>query len=227
MLMIHRNHDRGAVDLGWLKSQHSFSFGSWYNPDYMGVSVLRVINEDRVKPNTGFGRHAHDNMEILTYVLSGQLTHQDSMGNKGHIKAGEWQLMSAGSGITHSEMNETDEPVHFLQIWLFPNVKNAEPTYQQTYKNPFETPNQWQLIVSPSQESPLQIRQDARVFAIALNAGQTSQMTPTKNTNYLHVIKGHVMLNGESLQSGDAIAFNGLGKLEASEDSHLIWFDLP
>ncbi|MGO3858578.1 MAG: pirin family protein [Neisseriaceae bacterium] len=227
MLMIHRNPQRGAVDLGWLQSQHSFSFGSWYNPDYMGVSVLRVINEDRVKPHTGFGRHGHDNMEILTYVLSGRLTHQDSMGNKGYINAGEWQLMSAGSGVTHSEMNDADEPVHFLQIWLFPNVKNAEPTYQQAYVNPFETPNQWHNIVSPGADSPLLIRQDAYVSALVLEAGKHSQTTPNLGTSYIHVIKGQITLNGEPLHSGDAVALNGPADISASEDSHLIWFDMP
>ncbi|MBP6117245.1 MAG: pirin family protein [Neisseriaceae bacterium] len=227
MLMIHRNHHRGAVDLGWLQSQHSFSFGSWHHPDYMGVSALRVINEDRVKPQTGFGQHGHDNMEILTYVLSGRLTHQDSMGNKGHINAGEWQLMSAGRGITHSEMNDTDEPVHFLQIWLFPNVRNAEPTYQQAYLNPFEAPNQWHQVVTPDDQGPLHIRQNAYVSVLALNAGQESQATPTLTTSYIHVIKGEVTLNGERLHSGDAVALNEAAHLSASEDSHIIWFDLP
>lgn len=227
MLMIHRSQNRGAVDLGWLKSQHSFSFGSWHNPDYMGVSALRVINEDRVEPHTGFGRHGHDNMEILTYVLSGRLTHQDSMGNKGQINTGEWQLMSAGSGITHSEMNEADEPVHFLQIWLFPNVKNAEPTYQQAYLNPDETPNQWHTVVSPGAESPLSIRQNAYVSALALKAGHSCRTEPKLNTSYVHVIKGKVRLNGECLYGGDGVALEGSANIDADENSHLIWFDMP
>ncbi|MBP6562674.1 MAG: pirin family protein [Neisseriaceae bacterium] len=227
MLSIHHDHQRGAVDLGWLKSQHSFSFGSWHHPDYMGVSVLRVINEDRVQAHTGFGRHAHENMEILTYVLSGRLTHQDSMGNKGHIKAGEWQLMSAGSGITHSEMNDTDETVHFLQIWLYPNVQNAEPSYQQAYCSPFATPNQWQAIVSPTQDTPLSIRQHAYVSALALNAGHDSRTAPKLGTSYIHLIEGEVVLNGQTLHGGDAATLSGPADIHAVTDSHMIWFDLP
>lgn len=227
MLQVHSHQNRGTVDLGWLQSQHSFSFGSWHHPDYMGVSALRVINEDRVQANTGFGRHAHDNMEILTYVLSGCLSHQDSMGNKGQIKAGEWQLMSAGSGITHSEMNDTDEPVHFLQIWLYPNVQNAEPTYQQAYLNPWDAPKQWQTIVSPTQETPLQIRQQAYVSALVLPAGQDSRTEPKLGTSYVHVIDGDVTLNDTRLGSGDAAILSESAHIYAQADSHLLWFDLP
>ena len=133
---LHRSENRGHVQAGWLDTYHSFSFGSWYNPKYMGVSALRVINDDTIAAHNGFGAHPHDNMEILTCVLDGTISHKDSMGNEGQIHAGEWQLMSAGTGITHSEMNSHDNAVHLLQIWIQPNVQNAEPTYQQIQLNP-------------------------------------------------------------------------------------------
>ncbi len=125
---LHRSEDRGHVQAGWLDTRHSFSFGSWQHPKYMGVSALRVINDDHIAGNQGFGAHPHDNMEILTCVLSGTISHKDSMGNEGDIKAGEWQLMSAGTGVRHSEMNRYDDPVHLLQIWVIPNVQDAKPS---------------------------------------------------------------------------------------------------
>ena len=128
---LHRSEDRGHVKAGWLESKHSFSFGSWYNPDLMGIGSLRVINDDIIAAQNGFGTHPHNNMEILTCVLKGTISHQDSMGNQSQIHAGEWQLMSAGTGIQHSEINQNNEAVHLLQIWIIPNVQNTEPTYQQ------------------------------------------------------------------------------------------------
>ena len=128
---LHPSENRGHVKMGWLESKHSFSFGSWYNPKYMGVSALRVINDDLIAAHNGFGTHPHDNMEILTCVLKGTISHKDSMRNEGGISAGEWQLMSAGTGVQHSEINQGDEPVHLLQIWIIPNERNAEPNYQQ------------------------------------------------------------------------------------------------
>ena len=151
---LHRSEDRGHVKMGWLDTKHSFSFGNWYNPKYMGVSALRVINDDRIAAHNGFGTHPHDNMEILTCVLSGTISHRDSMGNERHITAGEWQLMSAGTGVQHSEINNGDEEVHMLQIWIQPNVRNAEPTYQQIQRDPNTAPNQWHLIVGPNDNAP-------------------------------------------------------------------------
>ena len=225
---IHKSDNRGHVNMGWLNAKHSFSFGSWHDPRFMGISALRVINEDRIAAQRGFGRHGHDNMEILTYVLSGQLTHTDSMGNQGHINAGEWQLMSAGSGVQHSEMNQTDQPVHLLQIWLHPNVQNAKPTYQQIELDPKTQPNQWHLVVSPSlTQSPLLIRQDARILGAWLEAGHTLTAQPEKAVSYIHVINGHVRINDQVLSSGDAIALADAAEIQADTDAHLIWFDLP
>lgn len=225
---IHKSQDRGHVNMGWLDSHHSFSFGSWYDPRYMGVSALRVINEDRVKANQGFGKHGHDNMEILTYVLSGRLSHQDSMGNVKHIEAGEWQLMSAGTGITHSEMNGTDQPVHFLQIWLIPNVRNAEPTYQQVDVNPRQKPNQWLHVVSPTgEETPLSIRQNADISVTWLEAGKTLPLHTTRTISYVHVIEGKARIGDQVVETGDAIMLSNDTEVIADTDAHILWFDLP
>ena len=224
---IHKNEQRGHVKIDWLNSWHSFSFGSWHDPRYMGISALRVINEDIIDAQQGFGRHSHDNMEILTYVLSGRLSHQDSMGNIEHIEAGEWQLMSAGSGIKHSEMNNSDQPVHSLQIWLYPNIQNAAPTYQQIRLDPKDTPNQWHHIVSPTPDTPLFIRQDANISSAYLNASKTLMLEPQKAVSYLHVIAGKIRINDQVVQTGDAIIFEGNAEIIADTDAHLLWFDLP
>lgn len=229
--ILHPSDNRGHVKMGWLDTRHSFSFGSWHDPRYMGLSALRVINEDRIAAHNGFGRHGHDNMEILTYVLSGQLTHTDSMGNTGHINAGDWQLMSAGTGVQHSEINDSDSPVHLLQIWLFPNVENAQPTYQQINLDVKATPNQWHLVVSPSTDSPLLIRQDARILGAWLDATTTLPLTAEKAVNYLHVINGRIRVqrNGHEqiVETGDALIFDGNAEIIADTDAHLLWFDLP
>lgn len=149
------------------------------------------------------------------------------MGNVEHIPAGEWQLMSAGTGVQHSEMNSTDQPVHLLQIWLYPNVQNAEPTYQQISLDPREQPNQWHHIVSPTQDTPLFIRQDANISAAYLHEGKTLTLEPQKALNYLHVIEGKVRVNDEVVQTGDAIVFEGKADIIADTDAHLLWFDLP
>ena len=160
---LHRSEDRGHVKAGWLESYHSFSFGSWYDPKYMGVSALRVINDDQIDAHNGFGTHSHDNMEILTCVLDGAISHRDTMGNEGQIKAGEWQLMSAGTGVAHSEINNTDTPVHLLQIWIIPDERDAEPNYQQINLDPRKDPNKWHLIAGPDANAPMHIRQNAEV----------------------------------------------------------------
>ncbi len=224
---IHKNEQRGHVKIDWLSSWHSFSFGSWHDPRYMGISALRVINEDIIDAQRGFGRHSHGNMEILTYVLSGRLSHQDSMGNIEHIEAGEWQLMSAGSGITHSEMNNSNQPVHSLQIWLYPNVQNAPPTYQQIKLDPKDKPNQWHHIVSPTQDTPLLIRQDANISSAYLNTGKTLMLEPQKAVSYLHVIDGKIQINNDLVQTGDAIVLASNAEIIADTDAHLLWFDLP
>ncbi len=174
---LHPSDNRGHVKMGWLESKHSFSFGSWYNPKLMGISALRVINDDLIAAHNGFGTHPHDNMEILTCVLKGTISHKDSMGNEGGISAGEWQLMSAGTGVQHSEINQGDELVHLLQIWIIPNERNAEPSYQQIKCDPREQPNQWHLIVGPNENAPMHIRQQAEVKTAVINQGQKSNQS--------------------------------------------------
>lgn len=224
---LHPSENRGHVNMGWLESKHSFSFGNWYDPNYMGVSALRVINEDRVAAHEGFGQHPHDNMEILTCVLKGTVTHKDSMGNHGGISAGEWQLMSAGTGIRHSEMNEGDEDVHFLQIWIIPNERDAEPTYQQIKCDPREQPDQWHLIVGPNDNALMHLRQQAEVKTAFIHKGQSLTVEATQHINYVHVISGSVQIAEHQIEAGGAIAFLETSRIEALEDAQVIWFDLP
>ena len=224
---LHRSEDRGHVKMGWLDTKHSFSFGNWYNPKYMGVSALSVINDDRIAAHNGFGTHPHDNMEILTCVLSGTISHRDSMGNERHITAGEWQLMSAGTGVQHSEINNSDEEVHMLQIWIQPNVRDAEPTYQQIQRDPNTAPNQWHLIVGPNDNAPMHIRQQAEVKAAVLETGHRLEVTATQAVNYVHVIRGEITIGEQTVKAGDALLFADNAVIEAKEDSQFIWFDLP
>ena len=223
---LHRSEDRGHVKAGWLESKHSFSFGSWYNPELMGIGSLRVINDDIIAAHNGFGTHPHDNMEILTCVLKGTISHKDSMGNESQIHAGEWQLMSAGTGIQHSEMNQGNEAVHLLQIWIIPNVQNAEPTYQQIERDPKLTPNEWQLIVGPNANAPMHIRQNAEVKTAFLQQGHTLDVEASQKFNYVHVIEGEIDIAGQTVKAGDALFFDDLATIQAHTDSQFIWFDL-
>jgi quercetin 2,3-dioxygenase len=225
--LIHRSQDRGHVKMGWLESKHSFSFGNWYNPKYMGVSALRVINDDLIAAHNGFGTHPHDNMEILTCVLKGTISHKDSMGNAGQISAGEWQLMSAGTGIQHSEMNQGDETVHLLQIWIIPDVRDAEPNYQQIQLDPKDVPNQWHLIAGPHSNAPMHIRQQTEVKTAVLQQDQSLALTTEFGLNYIHIIEGKIEVNGQIGHAGDALICTDNGAIKALEDSHFICFDLP
>lgn len=224
---IHRSEKRGHVHIDWLESKHSFSFGSWYDPEYMGISALRVINEDQIAAQNGFGTHSHDNMEILTCVLDGTISHRDSMGNEGHITAGEWQLMSAGTGVKHSEINNSDTPVHLLQIWIHPDVRDAAPTYQQIQCDPRKQANQWHLIAGPNANALMHIRQQAEVKTAVIEQGQQLPIQATQAMNYVHVISGSVQIAEHTLHTGDAIAFTETSEIQAQQDSQLIWFDLP
>lgn len=224
---LHRSEDRGHVKAGWLESRHSFSFGSWYNPKYMGVGPLRVINDDLIDGHNGFGTHPHDNMEILTCVLKGAISHKDSMGNAGDINAGEWQLMSAGTGVRHSEMNQYDEQVHLLQIWIQPNIRGAKPSYQQIQLDPNEHPNQWHLIAGPKDNAPMHLRQNAEVKTAVIHTGHELLAHPTQQLNYVHVIRGEVDIHGERVQAGDALVFGETATIKAIDEAQLIWFDLP
>lgn len=224
---LHRSENRGHVKAGWLESKHSFSFGSWYDPKYMGVSVLRVINDDLIAAHNGFGTHPHDNMEILTCVLEGTISHKDSMGNERHISAGEWQLMSAGTGVQHSEINQGDIPVHMLQIWIHPDIRNAEPNYQQIQCDTKLQPNQWHVIAGPNSDAAMHIRQQAEVKTAFIQATHSLAVKSTQKLNYVHVISGELEIAGEILKAGDALAFAEETEIKALADSQLIWFDLP
>lgn len=227
MITTRKSEDRGHVSFGWLNARHSFSFGSYHEPRHMGVSALRVINQDIVKAGTGFPAHAHDNMEILTFVLRGAITHRDSMGNEARLPAGEFQLMSAGTGVTHSEYNREAETLELLQIWLYPNVENAEPGYQQKR---FPDVQGLQLVVSPDgDQDSLLIRQDARIYHGRFEAGREESPVLHGTSGWIQVIKGEVTVNGTVLQDGDGAAIRQEEKLElrAQRDSEFLLFDLP
>jgi len=227
MITIRKSEDRGHMTGSWLDSYHSFSFSSYQDPRHMGVSALRVINQDVIKPFTGFGLHPHNNMEILTYVLRGAVSHTDSMGNKARIAAGEFQLMSAGTGITHSEYNRDAGELELLQIWLFPNVENATPRYQQEL---FADSKGLRLVVSPDgAEGSLQIRQDARIYRGRLQAADDLTHELQARTGYVQLIKGQLTLNGQLLQPGDGAEIRATTALEfkALQDAEFLLFDLP
>lgn len=173
----------------------------------MGVSALRVINDDQIDAHNGFGTHSHDNMEILTCVLDGAISHRDTMGNEGQIKAGEWQLMSAGTGVAHSEINNTDTPVHLLQIWIIPDERDAEPNYQQINLDPRKDPNKWHLIAGPDANAPMHIRQNAEVKSAVLEKGHELTVDTVKKVNYVHVISGVVRIGDQEVKAGDALVF--------------------
>ena len=219
--------DRGHVRLSWLDSRHTFSFGHYHDPQHMRHSVLRVINQDRVSPGTGFAAHSHDNMEILSYVRHGAITHRDSMGNEARLSAGEFQLMSAGTGITHSEHNREHALLEFLQIWIYPNEKNSEPGYQQQR---FPVTPGLQLVVSPDGENgSLRIRQQAWIHHGRLAAGATLTHSLRQANGWLQMVDGALTLNDTPLFAGDGAALSDEAKLtlRAERDSEFLLFDLP
>ena len=206
MFAIRASGDRGHTQTPWLNSRHTFSFGSYYDPRYLGFSDLRVINDDVVAPAEGFGTHPHKNMEIVTVVLDGELEHRDSMGSRGVIKAGEIQKMSAGSGITHSEMNPSlSKPVHFLQIWIEPNIDDVKPEYMQAAPSPQELKSRLVRIASPkSTDSPITLHQNAEIYQTLLEQDKTVSfdITPAHKV-WIHVATGAVSLDGHPLIAGD------------------------
>ncbi len=232
MLQILKNNQRGAADHGWLQSNHSFSFGHYYNPNEMGFGPLLVINEDRVQPSRGFGTHGHDNMEIISYVLNGALEHKDSMGNGSVIRNGDVQRMSAGRGVLHSEFNHSStERVHFLQIWIAPNVRDIEPSYEEKHFDAASKTGRLRLIASADgRDGSVLIHQDASVYASILNADHqlTYTLSPDR-TAYVHLIRGQVEINGIPLQTGDAIKIREESLLEIRNavEAELMLFDLP
>ncbi|CDZ76482.1 Quercetin 2,3-dioxygenase [Legionella massiliensis] len=232
MLTRRDRNERGPTMAGWLNSKHSFSFGHYYDPRQMGYGVLRVINEDKVIPGAGFGTHPHSNMEIISYVLKGQLAHKDSMGSGSIIKPGDVQLMSAGSGVTHSEYNASnEEEVHFLQIWIIPKVYDQKPRYQQRTFTPEDLHNQFRVVVSPDgEEGSLEIKQDARLFVGKFDAGNKTRIVLNPQLKYwLQVAQGTATVNGVKLVAGDGLAIAEEQRLESisESDSELLFFDLP
>jgi redox-sensitive bicupin YhaK (pirin superfamily) len=231
MITIRPANERGHADHGWLDTYHTFSFSSYRDPRHMRFRALRVMNEDVVAPGQGFGTHPHDNMEIVTYVLSGALEHRDSMGNGEVLRPGEFQRMSAGTGITHSEFNPSaSEPVHLYQIWLFPAQKGIEPSYEQTRFDESERHNHLRLVASPdAADGSLTIHTDARVYLASLDAGQqvTQELAPGRHA-WLQVLRGAVTLNGQPLATSDGAAVSEETTLAiaATEEAEVILFDL-
>lgn len=206
MIDIRQSASRGHLNFGWLDTKHTFSFGQYYDPDQQGFSDLRVINDDIVQPGMGFGTHPHRDMEIFTYILQGALAHKDSMGTGSIIRPGDVQMMSAGSGIRHSEFNPSkDELVHLLQIWIVPNQLGVQPRYQQVHFDASEKRGKLRLIISPdSAEGSLNVYQDVRVFAGLFDGDETAELSLADHRYaYVHVASGSVELNGTRLFAGD------------------------
>ena len=231
MLFLRKSQDRGYADHGWLKSFHSFSFAGYHDPRFMGWGNLRVINEDRVAAGMGFGKHGHRNMEIISYVLSGELAHEDSMGNIKGIPPGDVQRMSAGSGVTHSEFNHAkDQTTHFLQIWIEPNVLEITPSYEQKTIPAIEKDGKLRLIASPEgKDGAVKIHADAKVYAGLFTGSQaaTVQLNP-KRKAYVHLISGALEINGQPLNAGDALLIENEGELEIKngKSAEVLVFDL-
>ncbi len=229
MIDIRRANDRGHANHGWLDTHHTFSFADYHHPDFMGFRALRVINEDRVQAGVGFGKHAHRDMEIISYVLEGTLAHNDSMGTGSQIKPGEVQRMSAGSGVTHSEMNPSaDEPVHFLQIWIVPEKRGITPSYEQKNFEDDERRNKLRLVASPDgRDGSVTIHQDVRMYATLLDGASVSHELQPGRYGWLQVTRGEVDLNGQTLQAGDGAAISGESSLTLTgREAEALLFDL-
>jgi quercetin 2,3-dioxygenase len=238
MMTLRKSSERGHADHGWLRSQHSFSFAEYYDPKHMGFGNLRVINEDRVAPGRGFGTHGHRDMEIVSYVLDGELAHQDSMGNgqaggahAGVIRPGDVQRMSAGRGVMHSEYNHAkDRSTHFLQIWIQPEVHGIEPGYEQKHFEPAGKRGRLRLIASPDgRDGSVTLHADAAMHAGLFDGieSQTLALDPKRKT-YVHLVRGQLEVNGQVLHGGDALALQEESALTLSRgvDAEVIVFDL-
>jgi quercetin 2,3-dioxygenase len=221
---------RGVANHGWLDSRHTFSFADYYDPAHMGFRGLRVINEDRVSPRTGFGTHSHRDMEIVTYVLSGRIEHKDSLGTHGVLVPGDVQRMSAGTGVRHSEMNPGDEPLHFLQIWLLPREEGIRPDYEQKLFSATEREGRFKLVVSPKgDEGSLSINADVRLYATLLGEKQKAELLLPKGRHaWLQVAKGQGSFNGLEVKAGDGVSVSAESKLTltAHEPLEALLFDL-
>jgi hypothetical protein len=231
MIEVRPGQHRGTANFGWLFSRHTFSFGNYYDPQQSGFSDLLVINEDIVQAGKGFGTHPHRDMEIFTYVIDGALEHKDSMGTGSVIKTGDVQLMSAGTGITHSEFNHSQaELVHFLQIWLVPDKKGVQPRYQQSHFSQVEKQGRLRLIISPDgAERSLSVYQNVRVYAGCFNGDEQEQLTLIGNRYaYVHIVRGALTVNGAVLNEGDGVRIRneGLITLQQGQNAEVLVFDL-
>jgi redox-sensitive bicupin YhaK (pirin superfamily) len=231
MLNIRRSNERGYADHGWLKSFHTFSFADYYDPEHVQFGALRVINEDRVAAGAGFGTHGHRDMEIISYVLDGELAHKDSMGTGETIRPGDVQRMSAGRGVMHSEFNPSPEkPAHFLQIWIVPDQRGVAPSYEQKHFAPEEKRGRLRLIASPDgADGSVRIHQDAKVYAGLFDGDEHVDVAVGADRQvYLQVARGSVTANGTALHAGDALALTDTATLSLSkgEDAEVLVFDL-
>lgn len=232
MIELRKSAERGHANHGWLDSYHSFSFNRYHDPAHMQYSVLRVINEDVIAPDMGFGMHPHRDMEIVTYMLSGELRHMDSLGNGSVIRAGDVQRMTAGSGIVHSEYNASSiKPAHLLQIWMLPERKDIEPGYEEKHFSREMKLNRWCLIASyEARQDSLLVHQDVALFASVLEQGKVlDYQLAEQRCAYLQLARGRLDLNGEILMAGDAAKIDNLQQiaLTALEEAELLLFDLP
>ena len=242
MIELIKSTDRGYADHGWLKSFHSFSFADYYNPRRMGFGPLRVINEDRIAPGTGFGTHGHRDMEIISYVLSGELAHKDSMGNgqpgtaggknAGVIRPGDVQRMSAGTGVMHSEFNNAEgQQTHFLQIWIMPNLQGVKPSYEQRHYSEADKRGQLALVAAgDGSEGAVAIHADARLYAGLFDGAESTELALAQGRiAYVHMVRGMAVVNGQTLGGGDALQLSGEASVRVAQGqgAELLVFDLP
>ena len=231
MITLRKSGERGYADHGWLKSFHSFSFAGYHDPRHMGFGNLRVINEDRIAPGTGFGTHGHRDMEIISYVLSGQIAHKDTLGNVKGIPPGDVQRMSAGTGVQHSEFNHApNETTHFLQIWIEPNVLGVAPSYEQKTFAVAEKQGQLRLVASPNgAQGSVKLQADARLYAGLLTGEQSAGLAldPARKA-YVHLVRGGLYVNGQKLTAGDAALFSSEKQMNLTGgiDAEVLVFDL-
>ena len=226
MNYVRKSIDRGSANFGWLNSKHSFSFGNYSDPAHMGISALRVINDDVIAPSAGFDTHGHQDMEIITYVIEGALKHKDTLGNAFVVKAGEIQRMTAGTGIMHSEYNNSDEqPVKLLQIWIQPDRTGLACGYEQSQVE--QTGALTELVTPDGHESSLKIHQAASIFRLQLQAGDRYELA-THRTGYLHLVSGVANIENHTFTAGDAISpESGELMVLANQNLEALWFDLP
>jgi redox-sensitive bicupin YhaK (pirin superfamily) len=231
MLIVRRSEARGHADHGWLRSQHSFSFADYFDPQWMGWGNLRVINEDRIAPGTGFGTHGHRDMEIVSYVLQGNLAHKDSMGNVEGIPPGEVQRMSAGTGVMHSEFNHApNSETHFLQIWIEPNVRGIPPSYEQKAFAEAEKRGQLRRVASnDAADGAVKLHADATIYAGLFDGAESARLAlnPARKA-YVHLVRGELSVNGQALKTGDAVAVRDESQLvlDQARDAEVLVFDL-